>query len=405
MNYMNRALRLLLSCGLSCLSCTLAAAPLFVAAPPPSAMTRPTSVDALLALPSSADVRWLRVDPAVVDLPTRQLEFALGGHALRARWTHGERLPGGGLLWEGQLEGADLADATVTLVRSQAGITGSFHVDGVLYRLLPVRGQDHLLVQVDRSRLPPDHPPAGRAQQLRDPSQAVPANTPPASADEAVIRLLVTATDAAVAAYPGDMQALVQLAIAEANQSYRNSRLDMRLELAGYMTSRYAETGNMDEDLRRFQHPADGFMDEIHAHRDRLAADVGILVLDRGAACGIASEIGAAADTAFAVLQQQCMAGDFVLGHEIGHLHGARHDLRRDPARKPFAHGHGYWYQPPRTLGWRTVMSYDCPTGCRRVGYWSSPLLMHEGVPIGTAQDEDNRRVLDQARAIVAGFR
>src|SRR5690606_27029733 len=150
------------------------------------------------------------------DLRTRQLEFALGGHALRARWTHGERLPGGGLLWEGQLEGADLADATVTLVRSQAGITGSFHVDGVLYRLLPVRGQDHLLVQVDRSRLPPDHPPAGRAQQLRDPSQAVPANTPPASADEAVIRLLVTATDAAVAAYPGDMQALVQLAIAEA---------------------------------------------------------------------------------------------------------------------------------------------------------------------------------------------
>lgn len=50
-------------------------------------------------------------------------------------------------------------------------------------------------------------------------------------------------------------------------------------------------------------------------------------------------------------------------------------------------------------------MSYDCPTGCRRIPYWSSPDLAYEGQATGNRNEADNRRVLELTRATIAGFR
>lgn len=205
--------------------------------------------------------------------------------------------------------------------------------------------------------------------------------------------------------YSGDLRALAELSIVESNLTYQRSNVDIELELAGYEVTPYVESGNMEQDLARLRSRGDGYMDDVHALRDRHGADVVVLLMNRAFACGLADQIGADADGAFIAVLEQCATGDYVLAHEIGHLAGARHDIRRDPAMAPFAFGHGYWYQPPRALGWRTVMSYDCPTGCRRIPYWSSPDLLYEGQATGNHNEADNRRVLELTRGKIAGFR
>jgi len=307
-------------------------------------------------------------------------------------------LPTGDLLLHARTEDSH---ESFPAILSARGLTAAFRMDDRLYRLVPLDDGQHLLIRVDETRLPPSHAQATAASAA--PRHQAGTGTPAAA--PSVIRVLVAASAEAAAGYPGDLRALAELSIAESNRTYDNSGLAMRLELAAFRQSTYLESRNMSLDVRRLVAPADGYLDELHEVRDRVGADVGMLMLDRAASCGEAAEIGADAATAFAAVLVDCATGQYTFAHEIGHLGGARHDLRRDPATSPYPFGHGYWYQPPRALGWRTVMSYDCPTGCRRIPYWSSPTLRHEGVPVGNAAEADNRRVLDITRSTVAGFR
>jgi hypothetical protein len=141
-----------------------------------------------------------------------------------------EALPDGGI-WYGQFRspsdkltaatsnGQDDPGNSLILVRSGDTITGSIRKDGKLYRLRPL-GNRHVLVEVDESRMPADHPadynqlpkiPMGNNDRIGI-AQA-------SSGTPATIRVLVVATNAAVTAYGGNMQSLVQLAVAESNQA------------------------------------------------------------------------------------------------------------------------------------------------------------------------------------------
>ncbi len=135
----------------------------------------------------------------------------------------------------------------------------------------------------------------------------------------------------------------------------------------------------MRTDRDRFRIQKDRFMDEVHGLRDRYAADVAILITDSGGGCGIASAILANAATGFGVAKRDCATGNYTFGHEIGHLQGARHNPEADPSTNPFPYGHGYYYQPGR---WRTIMSYNCPNGCTRGQFWSTPDLVINGVSL-----------------------
>lgn len=338
-----------------------------------------------------------------VSLDAEQLRAEQPGVSLRVdgqavSFEHDARavLPTGNLLLRART--AD-GHATAPAILSARGLTAAFRLDARLYRLVPLHGGQHLLILVDERLLPPAHGQVGAAVAAQPHRAGRSASAP------SVIRVLVAASTEAAAGYPGDLHALAELSIAESNLTYRNSGLAMHLELAAFQQSSYAETRNMSLDVRRLVNPADGYLDDLHGLRDQIAADVGLLLLDRAGSCGEAAEIGATAATAFAAVLTDCATGQYTFAHEIGHLGGARHDSRRDPATAPYPFGHGYWYQPPRASGWRTVMSYDCPTGCRRIPYWSSPSLQYEGVPVGNAAEADNRRVLDITRGTLAGFR
>ena len=250
-------------------------------------------------------------------------------------------------------------------MRSGNTITGSIRKDGKLYRLRPL-GNRHVLVEVDESRMPADHPadynqlpkiPMGNNDRIGI-AQA-------SSGTPATIRVLVVATNAAVTAYGGNMQSLVQLAVAESNQGYVNSNVGITMQLAGYETTSYTESGSFDTDLARFRGTSDGYMDSIHTSRNNTAADVGVLLINNTAYCGLASGIGSTASTAFAAVYWDCATGYYSFAHEIGHLQSARHDIATDSSTSPYAYGHGYRYEPATGTGWRTIMATTAPAAAR----------------------------------------
>jgi hypothetical protein len=135
--------------------------------------------------------------------------------------------------------------------------------------------------------------------------------------------------------------------------------------------------------------------------RDKYRADVAVLIVDDPIGCGLATRVFADAEEAFAVVHHECAAMTYSIAHEIGHIIGARHEPSIDKIMTPFPYGHGY----VNGTRWRDIMSYrESCGGCPRLPVWSSPNLLVNGEPAGTA-DQDNARVISQQAARVAAFR
>ncbi|MBN6152470.1 zinc-dependent metalloprotease [Xanthomonas sp. AmX2] len=368
----------------------------------------------LLANPATSAVQRVQVDAAAVDGTQRQLELELLGQRVTATLLKTEQLEGGNSIWYGNLGAAATARGrtlsgldplnSAILVRSGDTVTGTIRSNGRLFHLRPISG-GHALVEVDERRLPADHPADyGLLPTIQMPQSLIDERVGTAGASAgptATIRVLVVATNQAVSGYGGNMQSLVQLAVAESNQGYVNSNVGINLVLAGYSTTSYAESGNFTTDLNRFRGTSDGYMDAIHTTRNSVAADVGVLVIDNSSYCGLASGIGSTAATAFAAVYWDCATGYYSFAHEIGHLQSARHDLATDPSTSPYPYGHGYRYGN----SWRTIMAYNCSSNCPRLNYWSNPNISYGGVPMGNASTADNQRVLVNTKATIAGFR
>jgi peptidyl-Asp metalloendopeptidase len=400
---------------------TAAGKPLFTAGNSQADARNERVLERLLANPSTRDLKLVNVDATASD--GAQIELLVGGRRITADRSRSERTTTGSDVWYGRVQHSRTtgyapretsADPLndVVLVRRGNQITGTVRVDGQLYRIRPLPSGATAVIEVDENRLPADHPEdAYRAifdAAVRDKvsAQGKPCRTncggPIDPGPTQTIRVMVVATDDAIAAYGGDMQALVELAVAESNQGYLNSNIGINMVLANYSTTTYATAG-MSTDLSRFRGTGDGYMDGIHAIRDSSAADVGMLVANDGSACGLASGIGSTAATAFATAYWDCITGYYSFAHEIGHLQSARHDPATDSSTSPYPYGHGY--RAPDNA-WRTIMAYNCTgAGCPRLNYWSNPSVTYGGVPMGTYDKSHNQRVLVQTKATVAGFR
>jgi peptidyl-Asp metalloendopeptidase len=214
--------------------------------------------------------------------------------------------------------------------------------------------------------------------------------------------VIVAYTKKAASNYSDVGRELVEFAIEQANQSFRNSNLGyVKLKLVHAYQTDYVEEGEYFDHLWRFADKGDGYMDEIHGLRDKYAADVAVLIVDDPKGCGLSTRVFADADDAFSVVDHGCAVLSYSVAHEIGHLIGARHDLTTDTTMTPFPYGHGY----VNGTKWRDVMSYkESCGGCPRLPIWSSPKLMIRGEPAGTA-NEDNARVIAEQAARVANFR
>lgn len=345
-----------------------------------------------------------------------------------------------GYAWHGAVEGTD---EPVTLIWwSDGRLSGSVTYMGHIYSVRSLGGGMHGIIELAPNRLPPEHQPmSGREMRKRgmtedplvkkgdasmmespkdtqnredaaNPPQRVAVLGPSAISgghfpdatrrSEAVISVLVAYTKAAARYYSDIERDLIALAIEDANQSFRSSGLgNVRLDLVHAYETGYVENGSHFNHVFRFADKGDGIMDEVHALRDKHRADVAVLIVDDPMGCGLAAQIRAPAERAFAVVDQGCAATSYSLAHEIGHLIGARHDPALDDSMQPFSYGHGFVHGTE----WRTMMGYmESCAGCARIPVWSSPAVKIKGVPAGDATS-DNARVIAEEAARVAAFR
>jgi hypothetical protein len=223
------------------------------------------------------------------------------------------------------------------------------------------------------------------------------------AAGEVTIDVIMAYTPKAARNYTDIGREVAELSIEQANESLRRSNLgNIKLRLVHVYQTDYVEQSEYFDHVWRFADPGDGYMDEIHGLRDKYRADVAVLIVDDPSACGLATRVFADANEAFAVVHHECAATTFSVAHEIGHLIGARHDLKFDTTKWPFPYGHGYYNDST----WRDIMSLrESCGGCVRLPIWSSPNVMVDGQPAGTFDCQDNARVIREQAARVAAFR
>lgn len=304
--------------------------------------------------------------------------------------------------WSGGLVGVQ---GNAILVAHDGNVTGSVR-DGLdLYKIEPLGRGLHAIVKIDPSRFPPEHPPSFHETERHSPVAIDPASMTDPGDDAIrtmapqVIDVLVAYTPAARSAV-GDIRATIQLAMAETNQSYANSGVNIQLRLVDNFEVSYSESGKSYETiLNDFAH-----MPTVLDRRDGSGADMSAMIINQADYCGMANAIMANASTAFAVVHYSCATGYYSFGHELGHLQGARHDPANDSTPTPFAYGHGY-QQTAADPRWRTIMAYNCAGGCARLPYWANPNVLYNGLPMGTASVSHDARVLNETAAMVAAFR
>jgi peptidyl-Asp metalloendopeptidase len=385
----------------------------------PAGISADASYRALAESRATESLQMVQADVSQISARSDTLQLGLGdAGAVHMRYT--KRNPDGTLVWYGNIgkdfgpldtlrskasgEIADDPNNSVMIVRNGDKLTGTIRKNGELYALRPLRSGGHVIARIDESKMPADHPAAYNFLPRIDMNPASRAGNVTANAAtlaNTTIRVMVVATQSAANA-SGDIAGLVNLAVAESNQGYTNSGVNITMQLAGRYTTTYVESGSFSTDLSRFRGTTDGYMDSYHTTRNTITADVAVLLINNSSSCGLASGIGSTASTAFAVAHYGCATGYYSFAHEIGHLQSARHDPATDGSTSPYAYGHGY--RSP-TSAWRTIMAYNCPSGCPRINYWSNPAKTFGGQAMGTTSTSHNQRVLNNTAATVAAYR
>jgi hypothetical protein len=313
--------------------------------------------------------------------------------------------------WAGPVRGGQ---GWMQVVFMEGGVTATVTVGNTTYAIEPIGGGLHAVSRIDQSGFPQEHAHDNPSGALEDNGGNVLASRSPAGISSGNVSSLAAATQinvlvvytASAATAAGNIASKIQLAVDETNQSYVNSGVLINMVRVHTAQVTYNEARrSFSQHVSALRSTTDGIMDNVHTLRDTYGADMVILVVNDGEACGQAAAIGSTATSAFAAAHYTCITGYYSFGHELGHLQSARHDRYVDASTTPYAYGHGYI---PPSKSWRTVMAYgnNC-SNCTRIQYWSSPLKIHPGTNevMGTANYEDNARVLNLTAPTIAAFR
>jgi hypothetical protein len=336
----------------------------------------------------------------------------------------GER-EGNTRLYQGTLIGQ--RDSSVTLVLRDHLLAGNISTqDGKRFVIRPHTDGSVAIQELNLAAYPDEaHPLAsptaagsvspGTGVEDPSPTDAVaPGEAPMDDASVATIDLMVVYTPAVLQARGGaaQVQQMIDLVVAEANQSYIQSGVLQRLRVVHSGLVSYDEADGVALALQRLTSTSDGYLDEVHALRDRYQADVVTLLTAQREFCGVAwmmqTPSAAFESKAFSVVNHVCAADNYSLTHELGHLMGASHDRANAAAAGAFPYSYG-WRRAGHV---RTIMAYGCTNlaaDCPRVGLWSNPDAMHEGMALGAPAASpvaaDNRTTLNNTRFLVAQFR
>ena len=316
-------------------------------------------------------------------------------------------------IWKGRDK---ITSAYATIVVNGENIVGNIHINENLYSIKPLGDGFHVLVEVNTGVFI-DEPPEFDKIIIKYPFDwwneynRVLKLTPCPLFGDNTIDIMVLYTEN-VDSLLLDIDDEILLALTETNDSHTNSDTKARYSIVhsqevdydlDYGTLSNIEILYLDRD--NLQGSDDGELDFVHNLRNIHCADIVVLIKDILGYGGIAF-IDADESRGFAVVDYISMTGYYSFGHEIGHIHGARHIVENDASDEPFEFGHGLC-DPDLPLEWRTIMAYKCPagTGGPRIQNWSNPDITYAGDAIGTEELHDNARVHDETFYKVCSFR
>ena len=249
-------------------------------------------------------------------------------------------------------------------------------------------------------------------------------------------------------------EAAIEALVTETNLAYTNSDVNQAIKLVaveeveGYIqaTDTANKTGK-NIDLDRLKEPSDGYMDDVHTVRDRVGADIVMLLRSEGGGQAFMMTVLSADSAVGAFGVSTVQAGLFA--HEMGHIMGLAHDRyvncmhdtdspQCPTTVKPYAYGYvnQKMFDPegsttadpdaPATARWRTVMAYynqcrdaNVPGNCQpALLRFSNPNQRYPdpttGDPMGKSGTRittdvdgpaDAARTLNETRTTVANFR
>ena len=318
------------------------------------------------------------------DLGSRSVRFARAGaeNAAPSEWA--------GL--------TDLGE-TARLSAREEDIYGVIDTPESVIEIRPLGSGLHAVIETPRQEIGGDEPPAFHE---RAPIGDVQGGVGDAPQRLSVVDTLVVYTQgAAIAAGASPSTLFGEKRIDGVNTAFQNGRLQnvVRLNLARVAPVTYDDGPDVpwDSHVAMLGNPRSALRRQIDPIRDDVRADIVVLVIADGAWCGEALSIGPNQDTAiargraFAVVNQSCIS-NLSFEHEVGHLFGLRHDINVDTATQPYQWGHGLVME---TLNERTVMAYpDHCNGCPRIQRWSDASATYKNTPLGSADWENEVRVI-----------
>ncbi len=356
--------------------------------------------------PDTLQSRAVSVNTTALAADVLDIEL-VSGRVVRAEIDRRERHRDGAETWAGHIPGEPLS--SVTLVSYAGVLQGSVRTLDGAFSIEPAAGGPlHLVRLVDATATGVDLEP------LLPPVEApsFSADDPPIAGDDgSTIDVLVFYTPAARTAAGSDaaVQARIALGVSETNTAYANSGILPRLRLVGAELTSYTESGNLGTDLGLFRNSGDGTMEDVHARREALGADMMALIVGNtaGGACGVGYVMTSLspgfAPSAFSVTAYPCISPNYSFAHELGHNMGTAH-APEDGAGQPSLYAYSFGYKDPQSR-FRSVMAYDCSGGCPRVLHFSSPNVTYGGATTGTVAQHDNTRSINSAASTAANWR
>lgn len=360
-----------------------------------------------------------RLDPAALD--AERITVPLGdGRRIEAVRVQEFRRGPGDATWSGEVVGNPGSMAIITTHRG--AVSGFLHVGPDIWEIVPTTSGRARIFRVDPAKLPPDSEPLAPEFDNVAADAAGTAGTQEATvaADGPIVQdvlVIYTARSASLAGSVAQMESKIVNAVAAANTAYANSQVDVTLNLVGMAQTDYVETGDFGTSLSRLRGTNDGYMDDVHALRNDLGADLVALVSADDAYCGMAYLMGSPstsfASSAFSVTHQNCFSNQ-TFAHELGHNQGNSHD-RANGSAGVFEYSFGYRtcdnVAPTNGQTFRTVMAYNCSASVPRINYFANPRVYYNGAPMGVdhaldpANSADTARSMNATAAYVAAFR
>jgi len=325
----------------------------------------------------------------------------------------------GSLAWVGETKAG--SSEFVSMIVDNGQVTGFVQLGSRTFRIEPLDGAIHRVLEIDASKLPED-----RVKEI--PASKISTMGAPSALDQAragtntIIRVLIAYTKAAKVE-DANIVNDIKNAVSIANAGYKNTNMLIKLQVADIISAGNYNEATGGDDFEKNLNDVDGsngsVLKAIRTKRNKLKADVVSLwrKTNSQGLCGIANltdhpKATNTSNFAFSVMNWQCIS-NLSFHHEIGHNMGLRHDRFVDNT-PGVGYNHGY-VNDNQLCKVRTIMAYNnaCSNqgfNCTRVNVFSTPKFVwilpnQTRCVIGVANSTDNSRRGKETKGQISKYR